>query len=302
VTDAFRLPRRGGHQPYIIVTPVRDESAHIEKTIASVLAQTVRPREWIIVDDGSSDGTGAIAERHAAQHRWMRVVHRPDRGRRAPGTGVMEAFASGYAAVEPQGWAFLVKLDADLSFEPEYFERCLAHFEEDARLGIAGGTVCRPAHGARRTVDSPGDPPFHVRGATKIYRRACWEAIAPLARAPGWDTIDEVKANLHGWRTRTFDDLELIQWKATGGADGTWRNAYKNGLANYMTGYHPAFMLAKCVKRAVDRPPLVGATALLAGFCAGYVRRLPRGADPQAIAYLRRHQIRRLLRRPSIYG
>jgi hypothetical protein len=198
-------------------------------------------------------------------------------------------------------WDFIVKLDGDLSFEADYFERCFDRFASDARLGIGGGTVCAQ-QGSNLRVDSVGDPAFHVRGATKIYRRECWRQIAPLVCAPGWDTVDEVSANRHGWATRTFGDLLVVQHKPTGSADGCWRNAFKNGRANYLTGYHPAFMVAKCVKRVVKRPFGVESLGLLAGFATGHLKRMPRPADIATIRYLRQQQLRRLLLRPSIYG
>jgi poly-beta-1,6-N-acetyl-D-glucosamine synthase len=286
---------------YIIITPVRDEARHIVKTIDAVRAQTLLPMRWIVVDDGSTDGTGEILDREARATSWMRVVHRPNRGRRVNGGGVMEAFYAGYALLDTEPWRFLVKLDGDLSFGADYFERCLAHFEADPGLGIGGGTVCQLEHG-ETTVDSKGDPPFHVRGATKIYRRECWDQIAPLLQAPGWDTVDEVKANMLNWSTRTFPGLPIVQHKPTGSADGAWHNAFKNGRANYITGYDPLFMLAKCVRRAVVRPMFVGGLALALGFCSGYIGRLARVPDPGVIDYLRRQQRRRLMLRGSIYG
>ncbi|MCI0561552.1 MAG: glycosyltransferase [Nitrososphaera sp.] len=286
---------------YIIITPVRDEARYIEQTIASVAHQTILPCQWIIVDDGSSDGTSEILDMHAVRTGWIRVVHRENRGFRAAGGGVIEAYYAGYRVLNNDNWDFIVKLDGDLSFAPDYFEQCFKIFGAEAELGIGGGTICQLKNGQLR-VDCVGDPPFHVRGATKIYRRACWEKINPLLKAPGWDTIDEVKANLHGWTTRTFSHLKLIQHKPTGVADGNWRNWLKNGRANYITGYHPLFMLAKCVKRAFHKPILVESIALLAGFFSGYFKRIPRVPDDEAIRYLRQQQIRRLLLRPSIYG
>ncbi|MPZ20442.1 MAG: glycosyltransferase [Luteitalea sp.] len=286
---------------YIIVSPVRDEAPHIDKTIEAVRSQTLLPARWIVVDDGSTDGTGEILDKRASQASWMRVVHRPNRGRRVNGSGVMEAFYAGYALLDHDGWDYLVKLDGDLSFAPDYFERCLAMFAADPRLGIGGGTVCQLEQGNEK-VDSKSDPTFHVRGATKIYRRECWDQIAPLVPAPGWDTVDEVKANMLGWATRTFPELRLIQHKETGAADGAWRNAFKNGRANYVTGYDPMFMLAKCVKRGLTKPLFVEGLAMALGFCSGYVARSPRVPDPGVIDYLRRQQRRRLLLRASIYG
>lgn len=285
---------------YIIITPVRDEMLYIEKTIESVKNQTIRPSKWIIVDDGSTDGTGQILDKHAAQTSWINVIHRDDRGSRVAGGGVIEAFYSGYATLTNQSWDFIVKLDGDLSFSADYFENCFKIFETEKTLGIGGGTVCQLEDGQIR-VDSVGDPPFHVRGATKIYRHACWEKIHPLLQAPGWDTIDEVKANLHGWTTRTFPDLPIIQHKPTGGADGNWRNWFKNGLANYITGYHPIFMLLKCVKRMFQKPYLISGVGLFAGYCSGYLFKKQQVPDNDAIKYLRQQQVRRLLLQPSIY-
>jgi biofilm PGA synthesis N-glycosyltransferase PgaC len=284
---------------YAVVTPARDEAAHIGRTMDAMASQTLPPVAWIVVDDGSSDGTGALVEQRAKSIPWLQVLVRRDRGRRVAGGGVVEAFDAGCERL-PADWDFLVKLDADLSFAPDYFARCLRHFEQDPRLGIGGGLVMREEAG-RLVIDSAGDPPFHVRGASKIYRRACWERIAPLLRAAGWDTVDEVKANLHGWTTRTFDDLPVVQLKPTGSVDGAWRNALKNGRANYIAGYHPLFMAAKCLRR-LARPPFGSqALALAAGYCSGYARQLPR-VEADVIRYLRRQQLRRLLMRPSIYG
>lgn len=286
---------------YVVVTPVRDEVSYIERTIASMSRQTLPPKRWVIVDDGSTDGTREILDMRAAAIPWLTVTHRGNRGFRAAGGGVVEAFYAGFSLVQDEQWDFVVKLDGDLSFEPSYFERCFAIFRAEKRLGIGGGTVCHLVDG-RPEIDAAGDPPFHVRGATKIYRRECWDAIAPLIRAPGWDTVDEVKANLHGWTTRTFSDITLMQHKPTGGADGAWRNSFKNGLANYISGYHPLFMLAKCARRALRWPPFAESAALLAGFASGYLNRVPQVDDAAAIRYLREQQMRRLLLRPSIYG
>ncbi len=286
---------------YIIISPVRDEVQYVMETIDSVVNQTILPSQWIIVDDGSTDGTSELLDNRTKSASWIKVVHRNNRGFRAAGGGVVEAFYAGYSVLGDQDWDFIVKLDGDLSFGPDYFEQCFKIFDSESMLGIGGGTICQLENGQLR-VDSIGDPQFHVRGATKIYRRACWKKINPLVNAAGWDTIDEVKANLHGWSTRTFNDLKLIQHKPTGGADGNWRNWFKNGRANYITGYHPLFMLAKCVKRALNKPIFIESIALLAGFCSGYLKQIPQVPDADAISYLRRQQLRRLLFRPSIYG
>lgn len=286
---------------YVVITPVRNEVDRFPRTIASMVSQTRRPARWVIVDDGSSDGTAELAQSAARQHDWIRVLRRPDRGRRLPGTGVMEAFQEGCLLVADLTWEYLVKLDGDLAFAPDYFARSLEHFERDPRLGIGGGVVCK-RQGQRLIVEAADDPAFHVRGATKIYRRACWEQIGGLLRLPGWDTVDELKANMLGWTTRTFPELRIEQLKYTGAADGRWRNWVKNGLANYVACYDPLFMLAKCLRRSIQRPYLVAGLCLGWGYLSGYLRRLPRVEDPGFRSYVRRQQRNALFGRPSLWS
>lgn len=285
---------------YVVVTPARNEEENIGHTIRSVAAQICRPFRWVIVNDGSTDETGRIIDNAAREHSWISTVHRGDRGYRKQGGGVIDAFFDGYQLLESQPWDFLVKFDADLSFAPDYFRRCLSKFSEDPRLGIGGGMISQEVDG-RFVCESPGDPAFHVRGATKIYRRACWDAIGGLIHAPGWDTIDELKANMLGWTTRTFRDVPLRHHRLTGTEDGVWKNSVKFGLSNYITGYHPLFMLAKCLKRIFDEPVLIGSVGLFWGFCRGYLKRERQVADPELIRYVRRQQINKLLFKPSLW-
>ena len=283
---------------YVIITPARDEEAHIEKTILAVSRQTVRPAQWIIVDDGSRDKTGEILNRAAQTFPWITVLRRSNRGFRQAGTGVIAAFNDGYTHVDCQEWEFLVKLDADLSFTTHYFERCFAEFEKDWALGMGGGGIYHIENGAPKLEPSPA---FHVRGATKIYRRECWEELGGLVMAPGWDTIDEVKANMLGWRTRTFADLQVFHHRFTGSADGAWKDSVKNGFANYVTGYHPLFMLFKCLRRLAARPLLISALGLAWGFLKGYRTHAPQVQDASLIRYTRSQQLRRLLLQESIW-
>lgn len=284
---------------YIVITPVRDEETHIEKTLHSMVSQTIKPLEWIIVDDGSTDGTGRIINNYALKYRWIRAIYNDNRGFRKSGGGVIEAFYCGYRSLKTRAWDYIVKLDGDLSFEPDYFERCFGHFREDPFLGLGGGVIYNIV-GGNPVLEA--NPLFHVRGATKIYRKKCWDAIGGLITAPGWDTLDEVKANMLGWETRSFPDLSLLHHRYTGSADGTWGGWVKNGRANYISGYHPLFMLAKCVKRMFEKPAyLTGSAGLFYGFISGYLKKVPQVDDKQLIGYLRQQQIRRLLFQESIW-
>lgn len=286
---------------YVILTPVRNEETYLQDTIACILSQTVRPLEWIIINDGSTDKTRAIIDAAAAQHSWIRPVHRVDRGFRKSGGGVMEAFQDGYRQMQTKNWDFLVKLDGDLTFAADYFEKCFEHFKMNPKLGIGGGLVCNKIDG-QLVLDSKDDPKFHVRGATKIYTRSCWEGIGGLIVSTGWDTMDELKANMLGWKTYTFMEIHLIHHRETGGADGKWRNFFKNGRANYVVGYHPLFMFGKCVKRLFRRPFGVASLALWCGFMTGYVSRVQKQvADRNVIRYLRSEQLRALMGKKCLW-
>lgn len=283
---------------YVIITPARDEERHIEGTLESVCSQTTLPDEWVIVDDGSNDRTGEIIDRYAAKFLWIQAVHRQDRGFRKSGGGVMEAFYDGYNKLQSREWEFIVKLDGDLSFPPEYFEKCFEHFGEDPKLGIGGGEI---HHSVSGQLKLEVNPRFHVRGATKIYRRSCWEAIEGLWPAAGWDTIDEVKANMLGWKTCSFPELRLLHHRFTGTEEGLVRDRMKHGVACYVSGYHPLYVAASCVYRLRQRPYVIGSAAIMYGFLKAFFTRPPRLEDRSYLSYIRGQQLRRLCGMESIW-
>jgi glycosyltransferase involved in cell wall biosynthesis len=283
---------------YLLITPVRDEEKYLECTIRSVVAQTLLPEQWIIVDDGSTDRTPEIIHRHAAQHPWIKPHFRKNRGFRQPGSGVVEAFYDGYGAAQCHDWDFIVKLDGDLGLPPDFFDQALAACAAQPRLGICGGVLYHEIDG--KLVEEKC-PRFHVRGATKIYRRECWQEIGGLQPWPGWDTIDELKGNMLGWITQTLPQLRVIHYRFTGTAESKWQDMVKNGRADYFSGYHPLFMMLKCFSRAFKWPYGTGALGLAHGFLSGYLQGLPRVPDPELIRYLRREQLRRLMGAPTIW-
>lgn len=283
---------------YVIITPARNEEDNIRETVRSVMAQTITPSEWIIVDDGSTDKTSLILDQCAKQCDWLRVFHLPDRGFREPGGGVVRAFNHGLSRLNTDNWDFIVKLDGDLSLSPDYFQKCFEEFEKDPTLAVGGGTIC---HKKGDVIVPNVDHRIHVRGATKIYRRRFWEQLGGLCPVAGWDTIDELKANMLGWTTRSFPHIQILHRRPTGSADGAWRNWFKNGRANYVTGYHPLFMILKCVKRIPQEPIFLASVALFCGFMSGYVRRTSRVADLELISYVRTQQVRRMLLQNSIW-
>ena len=283
---------------YVIITPVRDEQQHVESTIRSVLAQTIRPTEWIVVDDGSRDRTTEIVGAYARSHSWIRLIKRNNRGFRQSGAGVVQAFYDGFNQLSTNNWDFVVKLDGDLNFAPDYFARLFTRFHDDPALGIGGGSVFHDVNGSLKLEKGPR---FHVRGATKVYRRQCWEQLGGLITAPGWDIVDEAKANLLGWTTASFDDICIIHQRYTGTAESKWRDQIKNGKAYYVAGYHPLFMAAKCVYRVTSKPFIFGSGCMACGFLSGYLHNHSRVNDRVLVDYIRRQQLRRLLGLRSIW-
>jgi len=283
---------------YVIITPVRDEEEYLRLTVESIIRQTIQPVEHVIVNDGSRDRTGEIIEEYVRQYPWIRAVHRNDRGFRKWGAGIIEAFYDGFHALECQDWEFMCKLDGDLSFEPDYFERTFERFAQSPKLGIGGGVLYHVENGQQILERHPT---FHVRGGAKIYRRECWDALGGLWVGPGSDTLDEVKANMLGWNTMSFSDLRINHHRWTGEAYGPWGGIVKNGRTDYVAGYHPLFFLAKAVARLPQRPYVMGSLALVYGYLKASFEKIPRVNDPELIQYLQRQQLAKLTGRETIW-
>jgi poly-beta-1,6-N-acetyl-D-glucosamine synthase len=283
---------------YVLVTPVRDEEMYLPLCIQSVAHQVVRPQEWIIVNDGSKDNTGQIADEAAAAHPWIRVVHRDDRGYRKWGAGIIEAFYAGFDALQCKDWDFMCKLDGDLSFAAGYFEGAFARFAANPKIGIGGGVLYYIQDGVKVPESHPV---FHVRGGVKIYRRPCWDALGGLWVGPGSDLIDETKANMLGWITQSFTDLELQHHRPTGQSYGRWGGSVKDGKIDYVTGYHPLFLIAKWTSRLVRKPYIVTSLGMMYGYFSALFQRMPRVDDPALIQYIRRQQLARLFGGETIW-
>ena len=294
---------------YVVISPVRDEAEYLDVTIRSVVEQTIRPAQYILVNDGSSDCTLEIIQRWAEKYPWIVAVDKPGatdgspaksltRGRRARQAKEIIAFYEGLTQVTKTDWQYLVKLDGDLGFAPDYFERCLKEFSTDPNLGIGGGVICHLENGVS-VVEK--NPQFHVRGATKIYRKSCWNAIGGVVDGAAWDSIDELKANMLGWGTRSFPDLRVIHFRHTGAANGKWQNSVKKGEWNYISGYHPLFMAVKVGRNLLKYPWITGAAGLLYGYVSAFLTKTVRIDDAQLIRYIQDQQLRRLFFRETIW-
>lgn len=279
---------------YVLVTPVRDEVALIGRTIDSVLAQTVLPREWVIVSDGSTDGTDDIIRAAASKYPFIRLMALPPRTGRSFGAVVRNTTLGIQSMVTPD-YDFLGLLDSDVTFSADYFEQLLARFAVAPRLGLAGGVVIdvgRPRDVFPRNRED-------VPGAVQFFRRKCFEKLGGLIPIPegGWDTLTCAMARMHGFETKLFTDLIVDHHKPRNIAEGgAIRRKWQLGVRDYACGYHPLFEVIKCLGRWSEPPFLVGAVAWWIGYCTAALQRRPRVVPPEAIAHVRREQMTRLRR------
>jgi biofilm PGA synthesis N-glycosyltransferase PgaC len=287
----------GSRPRYVIISPVKDEERYVELTLRSVTEQTVLPMLWVIVDDGSKDSTPEIVRRFAARHSFIQLLRRVNTGARRPGSPVIQAFNDGYASLGPAGFDFIVKLDCDLSFGKDYFERLLQRFQDDERLGIASGIYLEAdANGTWVPVMMPW---YHAFGASKVVRWQCFEEIGGFPAAAGWDTVDEIRAMNQAWKTRHFEDLPARHHKREGTGIGPVRTSRMHGEIFYVTGGDPLFLFFKALHRLTVAPIPVNALALTLGYLAAVVRRKPRLVTSAEARCYRRLLRQRLLGRPQ---
>lgn len=293
---------RSALRKYVLVTPARNERTTIEETLKSVIAQTQRPAEWVIVSDGSTDGTDDIISRYARQYSFIRLLqltHRPTRSF----SSVVFATEAGIRAVSTADFEFIGLLDGDLRFDADYFEKLIARFDADPQLGLAGGIAVDVVNNRRIWQRQHLKD---VAGAVQFFERSCFESLGGLIAIPegGWDAITNVQARARGYGTATFPDLVVDHLKPRNTAHGgAIRRKWQHGLRDYALGYDPVFELIKCIMRVRERPLLLGAIAWFAGFTwATFTRRrrsLPR-ALVVAIRQEQRYRMLPFLRRPDL--
>ena len=256
------MPNNNG--TYVVVSPVKDEEKHIETTIEAVLKQTVRPKRWIIVDDASSDKTPMLLNRYANEYHWIQLL-RIDRGtERSLGWAEIRAFAAGYELVRNDDYDFIVKLDGDLDFPPDYFALLMERFHQDEKLGIASGECME--RNDEGWYPSSG-PRYHAVGASKVVRRKCFDDIGGFVLHRGWDTVDEIRAQTKGWKTKHFDDVKFFHLRKEGAASGSVSTGVLHGEVYYWTGGGFLFLFLKFLHRSVmGRPFLIGGLAMLWGY------------------------------------
>ena len=291
---AGHLDRTSTLPPYVLITPSRNEEALIEKTIQSVIRQTVLPLRWVIVNDGSTDSTGKIAERYAAEHDWIEVVNRPVRKERNFAAKV-HAFNAGQERLKNLNYEIIGNLDSDVLLDKDHFEFLLEKFRDNPRLGVAG-TVFREDGGYNSGTDS-FEGQTYVSGQCQVFRRECFEEIGGYfpSKAGGIDWIAAKTARMKGWKTRSFREKSFFHHRPLGTADrGVLAASFAYGQKDYLLGGHPLWELFRVSYRMSKRPYLVDGIALGLGYGLAAVRRLNRPVSKELMAFNRREQMQKL--------
>lgn len=278
---------------YALITAARNEAAYIEKTLSSVVAQTLPPIKWVIVSDASTDRTDEIVSRYADEYAFIQLLRNSADHQRNYGSKAV-ALKIAYAQLTGLECDLIGNLDADVSFGPAYYETGLSKFAANGRLGVAGGIRFDWWDGRFRKLRPARNS---AGGPTQLFRRTCFDEVGgylPL-RYGGLDTAAETTARMRGWEVETFPDLEYYHYRCTGTAGGGLARAkFKAGIIAYSLGYHPLFELARCAFRLFDPPRVVGSLALMAGYCWAALQGGDRQVSEDFVRYLRAEQFARL--------
>jgi poly-beta-1,6-N-acetyl-D-glucosamine synthase len=276
---------------YLLISPCRDEAAFLQSTIDSVGSQSVLPRKWVIVDDGSSDDTPAILARAAAKYPFIQIVRREDRGRRAVGPGVVDAFYAGLQAVDLDAFDYVCKLDCDLEFGPRYFERLMEKFEADPALGNLSGKLFL-RYDKDLVEERLRDD--NAMGPAKFYRVTCFKDIGGFVRQVSWDGIDGHLCRMRGWVPAAVDEeeLQVIHLRRMGSSEiSFWEGRLRWGRGKYFMGSRLYYVFVIAMYRMFERPYIISGIGILVGYIKAAWKRERRYDNPAYLRFFRKYEL-----------
>lgn len=291
------MPQNPLPRSYVLISPCRNEADYMRRTLDSVVAQSETPTLWVIVDDGSTDDTPAILAEYTARHDWIRVVQKPDRGHRAVGPGVIEAFYVGLETINLEDFAYLCKLDLDLDLPPRYFEILMDRLEENPRIGTCSGKAY--FRNKAGEMESEGITDEMSLGMTKFFSVRCFQDVGGFVREVMWDGIDCHKARQIGWTPRSWDepDLRFDHLRPMGSSQNSiYTGRRRHGFGQYYMGTHPVFMIASAINKSRVPPYALGGLAMLQGYFGAMLRRAEQHGDPELRRFIRAYQWKALFR------
>lgn len=284
---------------YVLITPARNEATYIEQTIRSVINQTVRPLRWIIVSDGSTDGTDDIVKKYAAEYKWIDFLRMPEHGDRQFAAKV-NCFNAGYEKVKGLDYDIIGNLDADISFEPDYFEFLMNQFTEDSQLGVAGTPFIEDG----KHYDYRFTNIEHVSGACQLFRRKCFEEIGgyiPIKNG-GIDWVAVTTARMKGWRTRTFTGKTCLHHRKIGAGNSKALMVWlKLGRKDYFLGNHPLWEIFRTPYQMTKKPYVIRGLCLFCGYAWAGLKGEKRPIPDELVRFIRHEQMARLKKFFRIY-
>ena len=290
------MGQHDAHLSYVLITPARNEEQFIEKTIQSMIQQKGLPIKWVIVNDGSTDGTGDIVKRYLPTHSWMEMVELPPRQDRSFAKKV-HSFNAGYERVKDLEYDVIGNVDADISFDKDHFEFLLNKFKEDPTLGVAG-TIFKEEGGYSSESDS-FEGHTHVSGQCQLFRRQCFREIDGYVphKAGGIDWIAVATARMRGWKTRSFREKWFFHHRHLGTAErGLLASLFSYGEKDYYLGGHPVWEMFRITYRLTKRPYLVGGLALGLGYVWAFLCQVKRPVSDELMKFHRKEQMEKLKR------
>ncbi len=279
---------------YVLITPACNEEKLIEYTLKSVVKQTVLPVKWVIVNDGSKDGTASIVERYAEKYDWIELVNLPKRQGRNFAAKV-HAFNAGRERLKDVEYEVIGNLDADVTLDEDHFEFLMRRFGEDPALGVAGTVFTEPEGYSSATDSFEGQN--YVSGQCQMFRRQCFEEIGGYfpSKAGGIDWIAVKTARMIGWRTRSFREKSFFHHRLLGTADrGVIGSSYAYGRKDYYLGGHPLWELFRSVYRLSQKPYVLAGVALFLGYFGAYLKHEQRPVSDELMKFHRKDQMRML--------
>jgi glycosyltransferase involved in cell wall biosynthesis len=279
---------------YILITPARNEAQFIELVLESVTRQTAKPLRWVIVSDGSTDGTDEIVEGYASRHAWIELVRMPRRAERHF-AGKALAFNAGRERVRHLQYDVIGNLDADVSFGEDYFRYLMLQFAADRLLGVAGTPFAEGGKGYDYRFTSIE----HVSGICQLFRRECFDQLGgyPLIRGGGIDLVAVTTARMNGWKTRTFPEMVCHHHRLLGaGQSGVWRTYFRYGKQDFYLGGHVVWELFRCIYQMKSRPYVVRGLLLLCGYVYAFAQGAEKPVSRRFVRFRRKEQMLRLKR------
>lgn len=247
-----------------IIIPAHNEETFIEKTLDSLMNQTLRPKQIVVVNDNSIDNTKKIVEYYLTNYSWISLVNIKSSDKHLPGSKIINAFNEGLDVLDTN-YDVICKFDADLIFPNNYLEQLAKHFTSNPKLGMAAG-FCYIEKNKQWVLENLTRKD-HIRGALKAYKKECFYQIGKLKPSMGWDTVDELLAKYYNWDILTDESLHVKHLKPTG-ASYNENSKYLQGEAMYKMRYGLTITLISAIKLAYKK----GSLSLFIDYMAGYFK------------------------------